>query len=301
MTRSFSIQSRSVTNCDRMKLVGTRLAGGVRRTYKGIKMLRLGMENIAKIFKPAFLAGAALSLGGCMYGGLGVGISDGYYGDGYVNGGYVNGRYNCDPYSPFDTYYACDSGYGFANIGFGGGWYDRYYYPGYGRFVFDNRGYRHAMKNHHRRHWAKKRAEHGTHHARRGDRREHHDDNGARSHRRGETHGETVRGNRREETHGETARGKRRGSGSPVVRGNRGRTGGNAVNNRRRPTMAVDQPHSRQVQTRQAPSRPTRARPAARPQPKAARNAPAPARVRPSSRRTSERSVRSDRRNTHIE
>lgn len=109
-----------------------------------------------KLVKPALLSAAMLSLSACAYGGA--------YGDGYVNGA----GYACDPYAPFDDYYACDNGYGYANIGFGGGWYDSFYYPGYGIYIFDRRGYRHAMKRHHRRHWAKKRAEYGW---RKGERR----------------------------------------------------------------------------------------------------------------------------------
>lgn len=110
--------------------------------------------TMARALKSAVAAGSLLTLGGCMYG-------TGYYGDGYVNGGY-----DCDPYAPFDDYYACDYGYGFANIGFGGGWYDQYYYPGYGIYIFDRGGRRHVMRDSHRRHWARQRAEYGGHHAR---------------------------------------------------------------------------------------------------------------------------------------
>lgn len=116
--------------------------------------------SIKKLLKPAILGGAVLSLSACGYGA-------GSYGDGYVNGA----GYGCDPYAPFDDYYACDDGYGYANIGFGGGWYDRFYYPGYGIYVFDRRGSRYAMQRHHRRHWARQRAEFGSRHLRRGDRR----------------------------------------------------------------------------------------------------------------------------------
>ncbi len=99
------------------------------------------------------MAGALLGLSGCYYGA-------GYYGDGYVN----SYGYDCDPYAPFDTYYACDYGYGFANIGFGGGWYDHYFYPGYGFYVFDRVGKRHVMRDHHRRYWARERARYGSRH-----------------------------------------------------------------------------------------------------------------------------------------
>ena len=171
---------------------------------------------IPKLLKSAIAAGALVSLGGCMYGG------SGYYGDGYVN----NSRYDCDPYAPFDDYYACDYGYGFANIGYGGGWYDQYYYPGYGIYVFDRGGQRHAMRNHHRRYWAAQRARHGGHHAgdrrheRRAERRDRRYDrrDGVRDHRRGDDR-------------------DRRG-----VRGDRGDRTRPVVN---RPTRVVEQPQAR--------------------------------------------------------
>ncbi len=108
------------------------------------------------LLKSVVAAGTLLTLGGCMVGG------SGYYGDGYVN----NRSYGCDPYAPFDDYYACDYGYGFANIGYGGGWYDQYYYPGYGIYIFDRGGKRHAMRDNHRRHWARQRAQYGGRYAR---------------------------------------------------------------------------------------------------------------------------------------
>ncbi len=93
----------------------------------------------------AALTVATVGLSGCVYD-LGLG----YYDDGYS-------YYDCDPYSPFDSYYACDSGYGFYNIGFGGGWYDNYWYPGYGYYIFDNYGRRHTMHDRHRRYWGDRR------------------------------------------------------------------------------------------------------------------------------------------------
>ncbi|MEJ6595986.1 hypothetical protein [Parasphingorhabdus sp.] len=107
--------------------------------------------TMPRLLKSAVAAGALLSLGGCMYGGTG------YYGDGYAS----NRGYDCDPYTPFDDYYACDYGYGFANIGYGGGWYDQYYYPGYGIYIFDRGGQRHAMRHNDRRHWARQRVTFG--------------------------------------------------------------------------------------------------------------------------------------------
>lgn len=103
--------------------------------------------KLKAVAKVAALASASMALSGCVYD-LGLGYaSDGYYDD----------AYGCDPYSDYDRYYDCDIGYGFNNIGYGGGWYDNYYYPGYGFFLFDNIGRRYPMRDHHRRYWGEKR------------------------------------------------------------------------------------------------------------------------------------------------
>ncbi len=87
--------------------------------------------------------------------GMTAGLSACYtdFGLGYASDGYGYNNYDCDPYSPFDSYYGCDYGAGFSNIGYGGGWYDNFYYPGYGIFVFDNYGSRFNMRDNHRRYW----------------------------------------------------------------------------------------------------------------------------------------------------
>lgn len=103
------------------------------------------MARISKklAIRLAALGAATVGLSGCMYdAGLG------YYDQGY---------YDCDPYAPWDSYYACDSGYGFYNIGFGGGWYDNYWYPGYGYYIFDHGGRRYTMRDHHRHYWGDRR------------------------------------------------------------------------------------------------------------------------------------------------
>lgn len=98
----------------------------------------------------ALLMGAGAGLSGCVYD-LGLGFaSDGYY-DEYDDG------YGCDPYGGYNAYYDCDFGQGFGNIGFGGGWYDNYYYPGYGIFLFDNGGRRYPMREQYRRYWGEMR------------------------------------------------------------------------------------------------------------------------------------------------
>lgn len=98
----------------------------------------------------AALTAATVGLSGCVYeAGLG------YASDGYGYNDYND--YNCDPYSAFDSYYDCDNSYGFYNIGFGGGWYDSFWYPGHGYYVFDNYGRRFNMRDNHRRYWGDRR------------------------------------------------------------------------------------------------------------------------------------------------
>ncbi len=98
------------------------------------------------LLKVAALTVAGTALSGCVYDvGLGY-ASDGYYDD-----------YGCDPYGGYDIYYDCDYRSGFYNIGFGGGWYDNFYYPGHGYYLFDYYGRRHAMRDNHRRYWGEKR------------------------------------------------------------------------------------------------------------------------------------------------
>ena len=96
-----------------------------------------------KLKRPLSVALGALAttmLGGCYYGDV--------QGVGYASGGdcaarYGNSYYDYDGYAyddgyGYDCYDASDYGGGFAQIGFGGGWYDDYYYPGYGMWMFDN-------------------------------------------------------------------------------------------------------------------------------------------------------------------
>jgi hypothetical protein len=73
---------------------------------------------------------SALALGGCMtdgYGRAGVSIGSGHY----------------------DRY-----GYDYPYSGYGYGWYDGYYYPGSGYYVFDRYGKRHRWSQWQRDYWA---------------------------------------------------------------------------------------------------------------------------------------------------
>ena len=81
--------------------------------------------------RTAILAITAMGLGACStYG------HDGYYGSA------VSVGYNAGTYSP---YY---------------GWYDNFYYPGTGAYVWDRSGYRHAWSDRQRTYWTARRAGH---------------------------------------------------------------------------------------------------------------------------------------------
>ena len=112
--------------------------------------------NGQSFLKAALLIAASAGLSGCVSDvGLGV-ASNGYYDD----------AYGCDPYGGYNAYYNCDYGQAFSNIDFGGGWYDNYYYPGHGIFLFDTFGRRYPMREQYRRYWGERR--HSWHRENRG-------------------------------------------------------------------------------------------------------------------------------------
>ena len=86
---------------------------------------------------------ASLGLSACMspygYSSVGVGVdSGGYYGDyGYGGYGYPYGGY----------------GYGYPSYG----WYDDFYYPGSGYYVYSRDGHRHRWSDAQRRYWESRR------------------------------------------------------------------------------------------------------------------------------------------------
>lgn len=239
---------------------------------------KLGSKALLRI---AALATAGVALSGCTYD-LGLG----YASDGYGYGG-GSGYYDCDPYSPFDNYYDCDNGYGFSNIGYGGGWYDNYWYPGYGLFLFDNGGRRYAMRDNHRRYWGERR--HSWYRENRGRR----DDHGGRGRGRGysdnngldpiawpERGGGRVReGDNDRRTRGEGRRGRNRdwqggddngANAVPMpnpeaVRGDGRRGRGDGQGRRFRPAPPVDEQPGQSAPQARAPE------PVAAPQPRAPR------------------------------
>ena len=100
------------------------------------------------------LAAGALALGGCAYGDLGVGLG---YGGGYGSyGGYGGYGYG----SPY--YGAGYGGYGYGGYGSYGygspyyGWYDNYYYPGTGYYVYDAYRRPYAMTTTQRQYWSQR-------------------------------------------------------------------------------------------------------------------------------------------------
>ena len=112
-------------------------------------------KSLKRPFSIALGAFATTMLGGCFYGDV--------YGSSYASGGDCSSRYG-DAYYDYDGYayddgygYDCydgaDYGSGFAQIGFGGGWYDDYYYPGYGLWMFDNYRNRYPLRGQYLNYW----------------------------------------------------------------------------------------------------------------------------------------------------
>ncbi len=89
---------------------------------------------------------ALMSLSACAY-------SDGYSQNNFA---YADDQY-CDPYNEYDAYHGCDLEYGFANFGYGGGWHQDFYYPGFGFFIFDDAGRRYRMNDYYLGYWGRKR------------------------------------------------------------------------------------------------------------------------------------------------
>jgi hypothetical protein len=128
--------------------------------------------NILRNLSAAALA--SLMLGGCYYGDV-YGASSyatydcaARYGDEYWSNdpcAYDDATYG------YDCYDAADYHSGFVQIGFGGGWHQNLYYPGYGLFLFDRYGRRHGMSHDYLTYWGGRRAwwQHHGRHGRKGD------------------------------------------------------------------------------------------------------------------------------------
>src|SRR3546814_3230552 len=116
---------------------------------------------MGRLFSPFSLALGALAttaLGGCYYGDM---TSAGYGGNYACAADY----YDYDPYAyddgyGYDCYDSSDYGSGFVSIGFGGGWYDDYYYPGYGMWMYDHYRNRYPLSGRYLGYWGGRSEEH---------------------------------------------------------------------------------------------------------------------------------------------
>lgn len=116
-------------------------------------------HNFRRTLSIALGALATTTLGGCYYGDV--------YGSSYA-GGDCASRYGADYYDSdgyayddgygYDCYDGADYSGGFAQIGFGGGWYDNYYYPGYGMWLFDSYRNRYPLRGQYLDYWGGRRA-----------------------------------------------------------------------------------------------------------------------------------------------
>lgn len=119
----------------------------------------------------ALAAVASLPLGGCYY--YGDAPMGSYaYADGACETRYGDDYYARDPYAyddgyGYDCYDSADYRGGFVQIGFGGGWYDDFYYPGYGTWLFDTYGQRYPLRDRYLNYWGGRRAWY-KHHGHRG-------------------------------------------------------------------------------------------------------------------------------------
>ena len=103
------------------------------------------MFGFKKLAVAGLALGSILALGGC-------------YDDGYGYGGVSVGYGHPGYYGYGDPYYGHDYG-----------WYDGFYYPGGGYYIYDRKGHRHRWNDHHRRHWEGRRDHAGNRDGRRPD------------------------------------------------------------------------------------------------------------------------------------
>lgn len=96
------------------------------------------------------IAAGALALGGCAYGDIGMGLG---YGGGYGNYGY-GGGYGSYYGAGYGSPYGYGAGYGYGSPYYG--WYDDYYYPGTGYYVYDSYRRPYAMSTTQRTYWSKR-------------------------------------------------------------------------------------------------------------------------------------------------
>jgi len=108
--------------------------------------------RVSNIRLAVLAAVSGLALSGCAYG-----FDDGYGGYGGLNVGYGYNSgygygYGYDPYGY--GYYGSPYGYGYGDYGYSPfGWYNGFYYPGSGIYVYDSYRRRHAWNDTQRRYW----------------------------------------------------------------------------------------------------------------------------------------------------
>jgi hypothetical protein len=100
-----------------------------------------------RISSIGLIAAVSLGLGGCAYGGIGMGAGPGY---GYDNYGYGYDRYAYDRYA-----YGGYNPYGYNGYGSPYGWYNGYYYPGTGGWVYDRDGRRREISRDEQAHFGR--------------------------------------------------------------------------------------------------------------------------------------------------
>lgn len=100
--------------------------------------------SVRSLRLPALLLASTLGLSACAY-------DDGYgYGYGGAHAGYDG---YCDPY--WDDCYGGHGGYGYGDNWYG--WYDDYYYPGWGIYIYDQWRRPYRWSDDHRRYWETRR------------------------------------------------------------------------------------------------------------------------------------------------
>ncbi|HWJ58532.1 MAG TPA: hypothetical protein VNR68_02650 [Sphingomicrobium sp.] len=101
----------------------------------------------------SLVAAGALTLGGCAYGDFGYGAGYGGY------GAYDNGYYGYGPYGGYGQYPGYYGGFGAPYFG----WYDDFYYPGSGIFVYDSFRRPHRWSSRERAFWTSRQSANTTH------------------------------------------------------------------------------------------------------------------------------------------
>ena len=98
-------------------------------------------------------AASALALGGCAYGGLGLGYGYGDYGYGSYGGYYGSPYYGLGYGNPYYSYGRYGGLFGSPYYG----WYDNFYYPGSGYYVYDIYRRPHVWTSSQRNYWVSRR------------------------------------------------------------------------------------------------------------------------------------------------